>query len=107
MGRMAMTPGDIENRSFRTVRKGYAPEEVRGFLHEVATTMAAQPRPELRQVGAEVANVLESAHRTAAEIEANARTRAAEIIAEAEAVVGEQRADMQRVKIHAQGDVTN
>ena len=38
---MAMTPGDIESRAFRTVRKGYAPEEVRGFLHEVAVSIAA------------------------------------------------------------------
>ena len=102
-----MTPGDIESRAFRTVRKGYAPEEVRGFLREIAASVAAQPRPELVQVGAEVANVLESAHRTASEIEANARTRAAEIIAEAEAVVAAQRGDIQRVKIQAEVELTN
>src|SRR5215216_2617487 len=107
MGRMAMTPGDIESRAFRTVRKGYAPEEVRGFLHEVASNLAKQPRPELVQVGAEVANVLESAHRTASEIEANARSRAAEIIAEAEATVAAQRADIQRVKTQAEVELTN
>ncbi|MEO8693899.1 MAG: DivIVA domain-containing protein [Acidimicrobiales bacterium] len=104
---MAMTPGDIESRAFRTVRKGYAPEEVRGFLHEVADSIAKQPRPELVQVGAEVANVLESAHRTASEIEANARARAAEIIAEAEATVASQRADIQRVKTQAEVELTN
>jgi DivIVA domain-containing protein len=104
---MAMTPGDIESRAFRTVRKGYAPEEVRSFLHEIAASVAAQPRPELVQVGAEVANVLESAHRTASEIEGHARTRAAEIIAEAEAVVAAQRGDIQRVKIQAEVELTN
>src|SRR4051794_38345335 len=104
---MAMTPGDIESRTFRTVRKGYAPDEVRAFLHEVATKVAAQPRPELVQVGAEVANVLESAHRTASEIEANARARAAEIIAEAEATVEIQRGDVQRIKIQAEVELTN
>jgi DivIVA domain-containing protein len=102
-----MTPGDIESRAFRTVRKGYAPEEVRGFLHEVAVMIAKQPRPELVQVGAEVANVLESAHRTASEIEANARARAAEIIAEAEALVAAQRGDIQRVKTQAEVELTN
>src|SRR3979490_3358373 len=104
---MAMTPGDIENRAFRTVRKGYSPEEVRVFLHEVAVSVAAQPRPELAQVGAEVANVLESAHRTASEIEANARTRAAEIIAGAEEVVSAQRADVQRIRTQAEVELTN
>lgn len=104
---MAMTPGDIESRAFRTVRKGYAPEEVRGFLHEVAVMIAQQPRPELVQVGAEVANVLESAHRTASEIEANARARAAEIIAEAEATVAVQRGDIQRIKTQAEVELTN
>ncbi|HUP72486.1 MAG TPA: DivIVA domain-containing protein [Acidimicrobiales bacterium] len=104
---MAMTPGDIESRAFRTVRKGYAPEEVRGFLHEIASSIAAQPRPELVQVGAEVANVLESAHRTASEIEANARARAAEIIAEAEATVAAQRGDIQRIKTQAEVELTN
>ena len=104
---MAMTPGDIESRTFRTVRKGYSPEEVRGFLHEVAASIAAQPRPELVQVGTEVAHVLESAHRTATEIEDNARTRAAEIIAEAEAVVAAQRADVQRIKTQAEVEMTN
>ena len=104
---MAMTPGDIESRAFRTVRKGYAPEEVRGFLHEIAANLAAQPRPELAQVGAEVAHVLESAHRTASEIEANARTRAAEIIEEAEAAVAAQRSDIQRIKTQAEVELTN
>jgi DivIVA domain-containing protein len=104
---MAMTPGDIESRAFRTVRKGYAPEEVRGFLHEVAASIAAQPRPELVQVGVEVANVLESAHRTASEIEANARARAAEIIAEAEAAAATQRGDIQRIKTQADVELTN
>jgi DivIVA domain-containing protein len=104
---MAMTPGDIENRSFRTVRKGYSPDEVRAFLREVASAVAAQPRPELVQVGAEVANVLESAHRTAAEIEANARARAAEIIAEAEETITVQRSDIQRIKTQAEVELTN
>jgi len=105
---MALTPEDIESRKFRTVRKGYAPDEVKAFLAEVSQAMRPQQlRPGLVHVADEVANVLESAHRTAAEIEANARARAADLIAAEEARFESQRAEVQRLRAEADVELTN
>lgn len=106
---MALTPEDIESRKFRTVRKGYAPDEVKAFLSEVSQALRPhqQLRPGLVHVADEVANVLESAHRTAAEIEANARARAAELVTAEEMKLDSQRAEVQRLRAEVDVELTN
>lgn len=105
---MSISPEEIERRTFRTVRKGFAPDEVRAFLAEIAAEHRANaPRPGLVQVADEVANVLESAHRTAAEIEANARARAAAIIEEETARLAEERNEVAQMRATVDVEVTN
>ena len=102
-----INPKDIENKTFRTVRKGYSPDEVRAFLREVATASEPHPRAALVQVADEVAQVLESAHRTAAEIEENARLRALEIVREADETQASHLSDAKRIKMEAEVELAN
>jgi DivIVA domain-containing protein len=74
---------DAERREFTIVRRGYDPEEVRVFLRELAAA-GLKPSPVFEQVGGQVADLLETAHRMSESIEAQAREDAARVKAECE-----------------------
>jgi DivIVA domain-containing protein len=92
---------DIECREFTIVRKGYDPDEVRSFLRDLADA-GLKPSPVFGEVGEKVAELLETAHRTAESIEAHAVEAAAELKAEAEAARAE--ADAHAAKIREEAD---
>ena len=92
-----LSPDEVARRTFATARRGYAAEEVRGYLETVAQTLraASEREQELRQalddaeeraahpvideetlteaLGRETARVLHSAHEAAAEMVAKAK----------------------------------
>lgn len=95
--KITVTPDDIENRKFSIVRKGLSPDEVRRFLSDIAAAQRQQDiAPQFTRVGDEVAHVLESAHRSAAAIEAAASAEAEHIRAGADAYAAEVRANADR-----------
>src|SRR5579875_1968833 len=111
-----MHPEEILRRSFPSSRKGLEPEAVRRFLESVAAELqavldreqalrrrladaerrAAEPELDeqtlLRLVGAETARILQTAHDAAGEVLSKAKARAAEVLEEAEAVLGDRTA---------------
>ena len=91
---------DIERREFTVVRKGYDPDEVRTFLQELAEA-GLRPSPVFEQLGESVADLLETAHRTAQTIESQARDDAERLLAEAEASKAETEAECQRLRDQA------
>jgi DivIVA domain-containing protein len=92
---------EIERREFTVVRKGYDPDEVRTFLQELAEA-GLRPSPVFEQLGESVADLLETAHRTAQSIESHARDDAERLVADAEAAKAEAEADAQRVRDEAE-----
>jgi DivIVA domain-containing protein len=83
---------DIECREFTIVKRGYDPDEVRTFLKELADA-GLKPSPVFAEVGDQIAELLETAHRTAATIEAQAHADAAAIVEAAAAAAAEQLAE--------------
>jgi DivIVA domain-containing protein len=100
------SPGEIRNRRFPIRRRGYDPDEVTAFLHELAAALdeleqrlAEQPEPRdhFDDAGREVAEVLRAAHAE------STRTRVA-AHAEAEAIRAEAQLHAAEVKAEAQED---
>jgi DivIVA domain-containing protein len=69
---------DIECREFTLVKRGYDPDEVRSFLKELVEA-GLKPSPVFAEVGDRIAELLETAHRTAASVESQAHVDAEEI----------------------------
>jgi DivIVA domain-containing protein len=84
---------DIECREFTVVKRGYDPDEVRAFLKELINA-GLKPSPVFAEVGDQVAELLETAHRTASSIEAQGRDDAARVTEEAAAAAAEQLAEI-------------
>jgi DivIVA domain-containing protein len=95
---------DIECREFTVVKRGYDPDEVRTFLKELADA-GLKPSPVFAEVGDQIAELLETAHRTAAAIEAQAHADAATIVEAATAAATEQLIDADARRAQADADV--
>jgi DivIVA domain-containing protein len=117
-----MTPDEIENHVFSLVRRGFDPDEVNTFLHEVAATLAealtdppadepvGEPadaaagavtvsgEDDFGRLGEEVATILRQAHESVAELQHRAEADAAliRLTAEEEAAAMLRRADADR-----------
>ncbi len=119
-----MTPEEIENHVFSLVRRGFDPDEVNTFLHEVAATLAealtgvdppadepvgepaaavagtgtVRGEDDFGRLGEEVATILRQAHESVAELRHRAEADAALIrhTAEEEAAALLRRADADR-----------
>jgi DivIVA domain-containing protein len=92
---------EIECREFTVVKRGYDPDEVRTFLKELAEA-GLKPSPVFAEVGDQVAELLETAHRMAASVESQARVDAEQIVEAAIAAVAEQLADAEAQRESAQ-----
>ena len=121
----AMTPDEIENYVFSLVRRGFDPDEVNAFLHQVAATLsealsrvdppadeaadepagtdAAEARPvsgedDFGHLGEEVAAILRQAHDSVAELRHRAEADAALVrqTAEQEAATLRRKAEADR-----------
>lgn len=68
---MAHTAAEVEARTFTMVRRGFDPDEVRAFLREVASQLDP-----FAAVATQVADVLETAHRSADTYAASVRAEA-------------------------------
>jgi DivIVA domain-containing protein len=91
---------DIECREFTVVKRGYDPDEVRTFLKDLAEA-GLKPSPVFSEVGDQIAELLETAHRTAASAEAQAHADAAQIHEAATAAAAEQLAAAEAMRIEA------
>jgi DivIVA domain-containing protein len=117
---MALTPEDVRNKQFSTVRmkEGYNEDEVDAFLDEVEAEVArlgdelaiareqlaaAAPVPEAAGTSAAAARILEMAQRTADEYVAEARRKADAMVTDAEksARKSVKRLEAQRIDLEA------
>jgi DivIVA domain-containing protein len=96
---------DIECREFTVVKRGYDPDEVRSFLKELAEA-GLKPSPVFAEVGDQVAELLETAHRMAASVETQARVDADLVLEAAAAAAAEQLADAEARRLEAEAAVT-
>ena len=105
---MALTPDDIERRTFRVVRKGYDREEVDGFLLHVAAelrALSATPAgpgelgtgPAFVRVAHTIASMLQTAAESAAGIRRDAEAEADALRRQAGEELERARADAARL----------
>ncbi len=119
---MALSPFDVEHKTFRTALRGYAEEEVDEFLDEIvaslreheqrlreATEQVTVLESELaasREAEAAIRRTFIAAQRTADQMIEEAQIEAKKIIADAKDEAAENQADRERAREEAQAEIT-